>query len=420
MTGFGGANPVGGSGSGSGGGGFNRPYGGPPRPQNPAPVPPAPHPGNGGFGGPPPGPPNPFGSGGQFQPAQPGGYPPGPSGPPPPGYATPQSPKSRRKLVAIIGGAVIAVVAVVAGVITFTGGGSAADTTTASGAVRAYLEALAAGDAEKALSFSAAEPDDKTFLTDEVLKKQLEKAPISDIQVIGETGRSVHVLVKFGDTETDEEITVNQGADGAWKLEHGAYALDFHKDADGGGNALLDTVTIFGKPLPASGRAFLFPGAVEVGNSNPNITFKLGTEAHLLDVFKYGSFEKNADWKIDVSEEGIKGANAALDAFLAECAKSTTLDTPNCPNSFNDKYISYDIPPDARAQWTAPTNTDEVTLTPDGATGRAKVNGPVKFKLTSQSSVRQWQYDDFTKTAYVYGTVDLTKTPPTYQYSPGP
>ena len=57
-------------------------------------------------------------------------------------------------------------------------GGSAGD------AVKRYLEALARGDAETALSYGIDQPATSEFLTSEILKKQVAQWPIRNIRIL--------------------------------------------------------------------------------------------------------------------------------------------------------------------------------------------------------------------------------------------
>ena len=97
---------------------------------------------------------------------------------------------------------------------TTTGGGKSA---TPAAAVKGYLEALARGDADAALSYSSDQPASKEFLTDDVLKKQIDKWPISDIRILDDTATAsmgtVHVAVKFGDQTSDETLFLEQKDD---------------------------------------------------------------------------------------------------------------------------------------------------------------------------------------------------------------
>ncbi|MDH6197983.1 hypothetical protein M2272_004639 [Mycobacterium frederiksbergense] len=418
MTNFGGDNPIGGS-----GGASQPPQAFPP----PPPFAPGPSSGSGGFGGgfanQPPGPagPAPFSGGGY--PNAPGNAPfpgGGPSfGSPsfePPSYSS-APPKNRRKLFGLVVGAVVLVVAVVVGIIVVVDG-SSSDATTASGAVKGYLKALAKGDADKALSFGINEPPDKTYLTDEVLKQQLAKMPITDIQILGEDGNTVHVLAKFGDQPVDEEIPVKKSGDGSYKVEYVTYALNFGKEKAQGSTALLDSFSIFGKPVPSSGIAYLFPGAIEVSNSNPNITLKYRRDSYLQSGATYKQPEEDADYELEVSEEGKNAAGKAILDAMTECAKSTSLAPPKCPMDGDIKYGLIE----GSARWTAPTNTDKVmlrmpsTLYGKALSGHAIVSGAVDFTLSAQSTEPMFNVNNENMRVIMDGYVDLTKNPPTYTY----
>ncbi len=51
------------------------------------------------------------------------------------------------------------------------------------------MEALSRGDAQAALDLSATQPATTDLLTDDILKKQLDKLPITEVEVIGEADR---------------------------------------------------------------------------------------------------------------------------------------------------------------------------------------------------------------------------------------
>ncbi|MGV0741067.1 hypothetical protein [Mycolicibacterium sp. XJ870] len=314
----------------------------------------------------------------------------------------------------MVAGAVVVVVAVVVGIVVV--GGSSSDATTASGAVEGYLKALANGDAEKALSFGINEPPDKTYLTDEVLAKQLEKMPITDIQILGEDSNSVHVLANFGDQALDEEIPVKQSGDGLFKVEYATYALNFGKEKAKGSTALLDSFSIFGTQLPSSGIAYLFPGAIEVTNSNPNFDLTYRRDFYLPSGISYKEPEEEADFELEVSEEGKKAAGKAILDAMDECAKSTSLAPPKCPM---DGDVNYGMI-EGSARWTAPTNTDKVMLSipsplfGEALSGRATVSGAVDFKLTAQSTEPMFNVNNENVRVNLSGAVDFTKSPPTY------
>lgn len=311
-------------------------------------------------------------------------------------------------------------VAVVVGFVVI--GGDSTDATTASGAVEGYLKALAKGDADKVLSLGINEPPDKTFLTDEVLKKQLEKMPITDIKILGEDEKSVHVTANFGDEAIDIEIYVKQSSDGQFKVEYPTYALNFGKAKAKGKAGVLDSLNILGKPLPDTGIAYLFPGAVEVTSTNPYIAIEYRRTSYMPpDGWQYQPPEEDADFELKITEEGKKAASKAILDALGECAKSSALNPPKCPPMENTFESDYGLV-DGTARWTAPTNTDDVSvkLEPllismgEGLDGHASVEGKVELKLTAQGKNPADSVTDQKVTSSLSGHVDLTKNPPTY------
>ena len=387
---FGGPNPVGGS----------------PRPQWQQPAGPYPH-----------GPYPPAGPPSQFGPPPYGGPPPFTSAAPfGPGALGGMPPKNRRRLILTLVGAVIAVIVVVAGVVVVSVGGSeSAGPKTAGDAVRGYLEALAKGDAAKALSYSLNPPPDKTLLTDEVLNKQIEKLPITDIKIVkSDDDGTVQVTANFGDNAVDETLYLKRGADGgAWKLENAAYPLDFQKDGGSESPALIEGITLFGKPIPSSGRPYLFPGAVEIATSNPNVSVTMAKTTYLLNSLDYGV---NPTYGFQLTDAGRAAAKNAILPVLIECAKSHELSPPNCPQNatvYGERAVG---PP----TWTAPANLDDFELPADiAADGTINIYGSVKFGLTLQSNIPALTKNNDPTTCWVLGTVDMTKNPPTFAIQKG-
>ncbi|WP_193043036.1 DUF4878 domain-containing protein [Mycolicibacterium baixiangningiae] len=287
--------------------------------------------------------------------------------------------------------------------------------TTAGDAVRGYLEALSRGDAEGALSYAINQPADRTFLTDEVLKKQIEANPISDVQIIDSTPEGdVHVLATFGDEAIDEQLRLKQSADGTWKLEYATYAIDFERDKVSSGTSLIDTTTLFGKPLPESGRANLFPGIVDIGNSNPNVDTELIGAVPLL-----GSTMQNGsavvDYGFEFTDAGLKEAEKPILALMAECSKSRQLAPPDCPQS----YMHNPFLIDGTATWTPPTNTDEVIASDLGPDGTFTVSGSVDFRLSAQATNPRLSVQDQTVTVPIQGVGNLAVTPATFELKKG-
>ncbi|MEH3139484.1 MAG: hypothetical protein PGN37_04735 [Mycobacterium kyogaense] len=312
-------------------------------------------------------------------------------------------------MILTIAGAIIAIVLIVTGIVVVTSSGpsgppSAGDT------VRGYLEALARGDAQAALSYAISPPPDTTLLTSDVLKKQQAKAPISDIRIIEstDTGR-VHVLVNFGDTALDETLFLKQGGDGSWKLASAALPVDFKKDEAGARVKLIDAVTLFDEPIPASGRPYVFPGPVEFGTSNPNISVEIENPVYLLGNLEYGV---NVDYSFTTTEAGKAAIKKAMMPLVQQCAQSTELSPPGCPQQLGAGGAQ------GSAAWSAPTSLDEVTFTGDiDEKARQSVTGSIVYTVTLTGSVFQWVNHPLS--VAFQGYADMTTQPPGFTFYTG-
>ena len=180
-TGYGGPNPVG--------------PGGPPQPppgpgSGPPPWPAAPQPEQWSAPPPPPQPPQ------SWQPNAPGPGPGGPPGPPPPpGFGPPGPPgpfgpppqRNRKPLIITLGaGAAVLVVIIIVLVITLAGALGRRG-----GVGRRRGEGLPGGAGQAVtpkprLAYSDDQPASKEFLTDDVLKKQIAKWPITNIRILND------------------------------------------------------------------------------------------------------------------------------------------------------------------------------------------------------------------------------------------
>jgi hypothetical protein len=108
--------------------------------------------------------------------------------------------------------AVVVVIIVVAAIVTFSGSGGSGN---AGDAVKGYLDALSRGDAAAALSYSTDQPASKDLLSDEILKKQIARWPISDVKILDDNSAhsfgfaQVHVVAKFGGNTSDVTMSIS-------------------------------------------------------------------------------------------------------------------------------------------------------------------------------------------------------------------
>lgn len=291
------------------------------------------------------------------------------------GAAGPKTLKSRVNLSRTIlgaGGAVMAVVAVVAGVALWpspdqqpdakpqayqTGDASSslAAAKTPGDAVKGYLESLAAGDADKALSYGRGRPGSKEFLNAEILKKQISAWPITSIQVletrVDEHGQTrVHTSVKFGDKSSDEQVAVVQ-ADGGWKLQYPIWKLTF---ADPDSMRVGKITQVFGRPVKEKQQVYVFPGFLGLTATTPNLDLVYPSDDVMLKSIA-GSAAEEASPMITVklSAIGERNIRSGFKAAIDACAQSKLLKPPNCPQSLGGEAIK-DIYVEGSVTWTSP------------------------------------------------------------------
>ncbi|MCV7197278.1 DUF4878 domain-containing protein [Mycobacterium angelicum] len=274
---------------------------------------------------------------------------------------------------------------------------------TAAEVVKGYLEALARGDAQGALSYASDQPATKSFLTDDVLKKQIAKWPITNIRILNNDSNRVHVAVNFGDQTSDESFWLEQMGDKGWKLKEGAIKLKFLKSSN---VKALSTLTLFGEPFDTNEETYVFPGWIDFGNSNVNITQKPPSYPLLLNELTIAGASSSLMMSYDLSDAGRAGVQAAVKSAAEACAKSVQLAPVNCPQGVRDRSLV-----DGTAQWTAPTDYTDIRLGFfDAETLTMRLYGDIDFQLTATSTSGPPKSGRVT--AGVSATADLTKNPP--------
>jgi hypothetical protein len=320
---------------------------------------------------------------------------------PPPG-----APGGRNRKPLIIGLSVAAVVALVIVITVIVVANSGGGSGSAGDAIKGYLEALERGDAEAALTYSTDQPASKEFLTDDVLKQQIARWPITDIRILDDnSARSfgfgqVHVSAKFGDNTSDVNFSMKK-AGNQWKLDHAAIKVDtINVGLD---QAVMKTATFFGKPVGGS-PIYIFPGWVDVASSNSNLAVNL-KKPFLLDNLATAAGAYFNDLEFKLSDSGLSATSSAIAAALADCAKSTQLRPLDCPQHAYD----YDLL-DGTAAWGKPDISGIKINLFDPFHLEARFSGQVTFPLTART--RSGDTKTSTVNAFVAGTADESKTPP--------
>jgi hypothetical protein len=226
-----------------------------------------------------------------------------------------------RGLIAVTAATAVAAAAIITAIVYRPGN---EQSVTPTQVVAAYLHALAAGDADAALALGAATPPSTTLLTSEVLKRQLEKLPITDVHVDGEQATPAtnanRVFVKaaasFGGKRSDGLIEVVRTSS-SWKLASaflnahtGAPRNSLHRMAS-------DTLTVFDHPV-TDGLVTVFPGALSVSTTTPFLDVTQPPPI-LLDRLRWGDEPNELNVVFSVNDAGKRATVAAVTAWLTAC-----------------------------------------------------------------------------------------------------
>jgi hypothetical protein len=352
---------------------------------------------------------------------------PPPGASPPPSYAPPpifsaqyvpqrHDQKDRRPLFIAIGGACVALIAVVVVIIVVSvagnggapgsgGGSTAASERTPGNAAHGYLDALARGDSRAALSFGQGEPGSTDLLSDPILKKQIAEAPITDIKIlddgapVGDYAR-VHASAKFGSQISDTQLDMRR-TNGEWKLANAVVKIDLSIPQNM--NESLKDLTVFGQPTTSP--VYVFPGWVDYGSSNPNITFDAANP--LLDQLQM--FVQYTSIQVKLSSAGQAAINSVLASDLAKCTASNLLAPPGCPLKVDPTNLV-----DGTAQWGSLSDLSRIAQTFNPYDLAVAINGTVQTTLTAQS--RSGGSTTGKLTGIISGTANLSTNPPTITY----
>lgn len=312
--------------------------------------------------------------------------------PPPPNWAQPQwaQPKRSRKPMWIALAVAAVVLASVGAIFWF---GRSDGTASPGAAVKRYLQALAAGDARAALALGVEQPTATDFLTNDTLKQQLAKWPISNIKILDndatakQNGR-VHVTATFGSQTSDATIEVTHQS-GGWRLKATTVQI-----------APAKALAIFGKPVSAA--ASVFPGWVDFGSSNTYVT--VTATPPLLE-----ALSPNRTWPITpaykLTEQGRTAVRDQLTAAVTQCEHSNLLAPPGCPMHLNaGEFI------EGSAAWSQ-FDTSAVSIGDlNGETFGVFFTGQITFTVSARTTLGVPKIGSLTRP--LKGTADMTKTPP--------
>ncbi|ADG79468.1 DUF4878 domain-containing protein [Tsukamurella paurometabola] len=322
-----------------------------------------------------------------------------PSYPPP---VPPKAPRPRWLLPTMIGGGVVLVVIVLIAAVAIVGGaGGASDSPGAT--VKAYFAALQAGDAKKALSYGTEAPATTDLVTDEVLRKQIAIAPIKDVTIVSESDAGigqVHLTVTIGDVAYDEKLMMDKSGD-TWKLKTAAVKID----PSAASEADKKNITILGKPLPASGVAYVFPGALDLGSSNKNLQarpskYSIGGDKGQAPVNGLSAFAIGGSIRVEfgLSDAAKTAAWQQIADKYAACAASKDGMPGDCPQS---SFLGVD----GSYTWTAPS-AEQIDLSDEVRDGSMSFRDTRPWSYTA--TARDGRPLTGTDTTFTTGTVSVT------------
>ncbi len=336
-----------------------------------------------------------------------GPYPPyPPQYPPPPGQppwyppAPPPPRPNRRPLIIALSSilAVALVIGVVAAVVLIRAGNAARPADT----VRAYLDALARGDAQAALALSDAQPASTTFLSDEVLKKQIERWPITGIEVTDQPGAQGFAMIKakaeFGGKPSETEVVVRKRG-GEWKLDSATLNVVVSKYSD---KSPEHTLTLFGQPIGDVDNVYVFPGYLEFGSSNPYLGVQV--PPLLLDGLRMGDLQTLTSPRFAINDAGRAAVDRAIETWLSACVK-------NPEANYRCVELTTDPPMNrATARIRGPVDVSGLTQTLRSGSFGVDVSGEVRYTIAADTA--DGRPTTYNTTGPIGTTVDLSRDPP--------
>ncbi|WP_156745846.1 DUF4878 domain-containing protein [Mycobacterium sp. ACS4054] len=275
-------------------------------------------------------------------------------------------------------------------------------------AVKRYLEALARGDAETALSYGIDPPATQEFLTEATLKNQVTRWPIRNIRVLHDNSSDpdttlsmahVHVVASFGDQTSDAVLNVRMDHN-RWKLPSAAIKF-FPGMGASMGNAAAKTITLFGRPI-GDATVYVFPGWIDIGTVNPYVSVTV--PPLLLDqltmaapYWVYPTFA--------LADRGRDAVSAQLAGAMVRCQASSLLAPPGCPVHLDSYGVA-----EGTALWGA-ADLSAIRLDKfDPYRMTQSFSGQIRVPVTVKTSGGVTKQQDVSES--VSGIADLAKTPP--------
>ncbi len=218
-------------------------------------------------------------------------------------------------------------------------------------AVQRYLQAIADADSRRAIALLAEVPDDRRLLTDDVLRRSKEMAPITVVSVDEphqnpDGQQRVRVALLMGDAPLDVEVHATRVA-GEWRVADAPARLYLSV-----GRSPLVKASVNGVALPRNTVVVpAFTGTYQLEMDNPNVRF---TPPARLVVRGAGEAPVIGGIDVELTDHGRTEALAAVRAQLDDCLARRELQPDQCPQSIRANAAEPAVAGTAR--WSLATN----------------------------------------------------------------
>jgi hypothetical protein len=272
----------------------------------------------------------------------------------------------------------------------------------------AYLEALADGDADAALAFGKARPSSTQYLTNEILRKQIELSPITDLRVTEASPQSdyapipqalLQVSANFGGEYSQAQLVMRKFGD-EWQFDNSFVQLKIGVPTVP--DKSMESLTILGVPTGGADSVYVFPGALDIKSTSRFVDVE--TKPILLEAINSGNYGMPLMPNVTLNDEGRIASKEAVDTRVRNCINPNA--PPDCP------------------KWQFPPEIDPKSLRFKGTEGLQDMTTIFnKFEMTNTVVGEGEVVVDaqtpsgptvHTLGVRINGTVDLMKDPPVY------
>lgn len=282
----------------------------------------------------------------------------------------------------VAGVAVVLTAGVVMAIVMLTGNGThpkQVGNGSAGDVVKAYLQALAKGDADTALGLAAGKPASNEFLTKEMLKQQIDQWPIKNIAILDDSSKVdqgdlaiVKAAADFGDNHSEGQLQVRK-TDGVWKMVSSAINISGLAPGIRGDGAA--TLTLLGKPLGEGQHAYVFPGYLGI----KSVRYVDVTVKPVLLEAMMGDNPALVNVAFSINDAGHDAIKAALGTWLNGC-----LTAPD--HNYKCADIKRDTPiKPSTAKITGPIDFSELTQNLMPMSLSVLTTGTAQYNVTAQT-----------------------------------